>query len=100
PGVTASGRDTKVTALVEVKPVYPKIALQLGEEGTVILTIEISDGGQVTDATVLQTSGFGSLDQAAIKAARGWRFQAAMQAGRAVASTVNIPFRFKFKRNQ
>lgn len=99
PGVTASGRNAQVRPLVAPPPAYPQIARDLGEEGTVVLAMEIDAEGRVTGASVLESSDFGSLDQAAIRAARAWRFEAAMQDGRAVASTVHLPFRFKFRKN-
>lgn len=55
-------------------PVYPEISQKLGEEGTVELRLEIRSDGEVLKIEVSRSSGYRRLDQAALEAARTWRF--------------------------
>ena len=75
-------------------PVYPSEALRNQLEGVVFLRVHVADTGRVVNVEVLRSSGHPILDGAAVQAVGGWRFLPAMQAGRAVASTVRIPVRF------
>lgn len=55
-------------------PRYPPISRRLGEEGTVALRIEVAPTGTVEGVEVVQSSGYARLDEAALDAARLWRF--------------------------
>jgi TonB family protein len=50
---------------------YPTMSKRLGEQGRVVLKVMVQPTGSVSDATVLQSSGFARLDAAAIDAVRG-----------------------------
>jgi TonB family protein len=76
-------------------PPYPRLARQLGQEGQVILSVEIDAKGLVGEVKVVKSSGYKSLDDAAVKTVRGWIFIPATKKGRPVASRVEIPIRFK-----
>ncbi|RYZ74062.1 MAG: energy transducer TonB [Lysobacteraceae bacterium] len=78
-------------------PKYPPQALRSGVEGSVNVRIEVDANGNPTDVRVVQRSGERSrdLDRAVIDAARKWRFQPAMQDGKAVAGAVVLPVEFK-----
>lgn len=58
-----------------VQPVYPRRSITLGEQGDVLLAVTLNNQGQPVDAKVLQSSRFERLDQAALLAARKWRFK-------------------------
>ena len=45
-------------------------------EGTVVLEMTVDPSGGVVEVELVSTSGHGSLDRAAIKAAHGYRFEA------------------------
>ena len=49
---------------------YPEESRRFGEEGTVILAIEIMPDGQHGEIEVVQSSGYWRLDEAALDAAR------------------------------
>ena len=71
---------------------YPLGALIANEEGTAELRLAISARGQVTDATVVRSSGSPRLDAAAIQVAKTrWSFQPATQGGAPVPGTVDVP---------
>ena len=55
-------------------PAYPEVALAWGVEGRLRLDLRIGADGRVTEALVGQTSGFLSLDESALAAAREWRY--------------------------
>ena len=55
-------------------PEYPEIAQELGQEGTVLLKVKVSASGLVLQVSVHRSSGYSSLDAAAINAVRRWKF--------------------------
>ncbi len=56
------------------EPPYPPIALQTGEQGTVILSLTGDDAGNVVSADVKESSGFPVLDRATVDfIKRHWR---------------------------
>jgi protein TonB len=56
-------------------PQYPGIALRNGYQGTVEIQIEVDESGNVTAASVLKSSGYQVLDNAALKIVKErWRF--------------------------
>lgn len=52
------------------RPIYPAMSKRLGEQGTVTLKVRADAQGAVSDAVVLQGSGYARLDNAAIDAVR------------------------------
>jgi protein TonB len=97
PRRTEMGAGATVKAVVVPPPTYPRIAIQLREEGTVVVRIEIDGDGTPTEVSVLKSSGFGSLDQAAVQAAQQIRFSVPKSGGRPIAHTVDVPYIFKLK---
>lgn len=71
-------------------PRYPP-SLHTGE---VMLKIEVAADGTAAGIVVDRSSGHADLDEAAVQAARGWRFNPARKDGRMVAGKVRIPVRF------
>lgn len=56
-------------------PVYPRLAIKRGLEGEVKIKLNISAEGILLDTILLKGSGHKILDQAAMEAAKNWRFQ-------------------------
>lgn len=77
----------------KVNPVYPTHARQTSVVGTVTITVEIDDKGEVVSARALD--GPLALRQAAEDAARKWKFTPAYQNGVAIYSSFTIQFNFK-----
>jgi TonB family protein len=73
-------------------PEYPESAKAAGIQGVVVVRLQIDGIGAVTDATVV--SGAEPLREAALRAARTWKFEPTVIGGRAtpVVSTVNLTF--------
>jgi periplasmic protein TonB len=78
-------------------PDYPADALRNNETGTVVVRIEVGADGTPTDVTLARRSGSRSLDRAAIKAAKRWRFRPAQRGGQAVAGAVEVPMAFSLE---
>jgi len=75
-------------------PEYPPEARARHQEGVVLLDVEVGADGRTAEVGVKQSSGFPSLDRAAVSAVRRWTFEPARTAGLPVASRVEIPIRF------
>jgi protein TonB len=78
-------------------PTYPEIALRRDEQGRVMLRVSVSADGTPLQVEVARTSGYPSLDAAALSAVRQWRFVPATQAGIAVAAIAEVPVRFRIE---
>jgi periplasmic protein TonB len=76
-------------------PTYPETARRRGEQGRVMLRVNVSADGMPLGVEVMATSGHPSLDTAAMSAVRQWRFIPATQAGRSVAASAEVPVRFQ-----
>ncbi|MDV3468824.1 energy transducer TonB [Stenotrophomonas sp. C3(2023)] len=76
-------------------PRYPPAAFRENREGDAIVLIKVDAKGQWTDASVLQSTGWPDLDQAAMEATRRWQYTAASQDGVAVPGEVQVPMSFR-----
>ena len=74
--------------------IYPPSARAAHHEGTVTLSVEVLPAGAVGKVEVKTSSGYGELDQAAVDAARDWRFTGALKDGKPVSFWYAIPYRF------
>ena len=98
---TAAPRQAHVDAPPKprraIRPEYPKGARQRGEQGNVVLEIEVGADGTCAAAKVASSSGFAELDDAAVKAVRAARFSPAKAGGCAVSSTARLTLTFRLK---
>ncbi|NOT80077.1 MAG: energy transducer TonB [Bacteriovoracaceae bacterium] len=74
------------------EPAYPRLAIRRGIEGSIKIKISISPAGIPQEIVVLNSSGHDILDNAAIEAAKTWRFQA-----QSLAYTVTKTIDFQIK---
>lgn len=80
--VTVGNLDER---LIEGKPPrYPVESRRKREQGTVVVRLLIGTDGRVADISIAQSSGFARLDQAALQAIRGWRWQPVIREGQPV----------------
>ncbi len=86
----ASGTD--VAAIPQ--PIYPKESRRLGEQGKVLLEVEIRSDGSIGEVKVIEHPGHERLVNAAIEAIKKARIEPAVEDGRPIASTVRVPFNF------
>ena len=89
-GVTASARTVGLT-----KPIYPRYSRRHGEEGTLVISVDIRADGRAERIEVIRPSGYSRLDRAALDAVGRARFLPAMRGGKAVNSTKRIAFTFR-----
>jgi TonB family protein len=81
-----------------VNPSYPRLAQQKKVEGTVILSILISENGDVADARVLREAGGSSgLNEAALSAVRKWKFRPGVKEGKRIKVWMTYPIVFKLQ---
>ena len=80
-----------------IRPEYPKGARQRGEQGNVILEIEIGADGVCVAAKVAVSCGFAELDAAAVKAALAARFVPAKAGNSPVSSVARLTLSFRLK---
>lgn len=71
------------------EPIYPRLAQRRGLQGRVLVSIETGMLGFVKKASLKHSSGYGSLDQAALSAAKTWRLGPGLKA--------TIPFEFRLE---
>ncbi len=75
-------------------PAYPAFSRRTGEQGRVILRVELDERGSVTQASVATSSGSPRLDEAALAAVRQWRCNPALRGGVPVRAVALQPFNF------
>ena len=77
-----------------VPPAYPQHSRRLGEQGRVVLRVELDERGHVNHAVIANSSGAPRLDDAALSAVRLWRCNPASRGGVPVRAVALQPFNF------
>ncbi len=77
------------------KPEYPFAARNRGYQGRVILQVDVLPDGTAGGVELTSSSGYDSLDAAAVRTVRRWRFVPARRNGQPVAAAVTVPVLFK-----
>lgn len=78
-------------------PAYPRLSRRMGEEGRVLLRVQVSTAGTPAQVELQQSSGFPRLDEVAAETVRLWKFVPARQGGRPVEAWVIVPILFSLK---
>ncbi|MCX7817224.1 MAG: energy transducer TonB [Syntrophales bacterium] len=78
-------------------PQYPPLARIRGQEGLVLLSVEVLPDGRVGQVVVKQTSGYNLLDHSAIEAVKRWSFIPGKRMGVPITMWVDVPIRFALK---
>ncbi len=81
-------------------PQYPHLARQQGWEGTVLLEVEVLPIGSVGEISIMRSSGYYILDQAATQAVQQWKFVIRKTTGPHATATVEIPVTFNLRNIQ
>jgi len=85
-------------AATHTTPEYPALSRRLREQGTMRLKLTIDEMGIVTQAMVVNSSGFQRLDEAAVSWVKShWRYTPAMQGTKAVASMADAIVEFRLQ---
>lgn len=88
---STSGRGARTTL-----PEYPPASRRANEAGTVQLRCYVKEDGRCSEVSVVKSSGYGRLDEAAVKEVqRNWRFVPGKEDGKPVAMwhTFAVTFR-------
>ncbi|MBI4988691.1 MAG: energy transducer TonB [Rhodocyclales bacterium] len=93
-GPVALGSELAVACPERSAPAYPPLSRRLGEEGKVVLRVELDEQGSVSAARVATASGFPRLDEAALAAVKTWRCNPARRDGQPVRAVALQPFKF------
>lgn len=94
--VELSSDVVKPEVLSKTNPAYPQVAEAKKIEGTVILSLLISEKGEVSDVKLLRGAGGASgLNEAAMAAVRKWKFRPAVKDGKRVKVWMTYPIVFK-----
>ncbi len=93
-GPVTLGEELAVACPERVPPAYPSQSRRLGEQGKVVLRVELDERGQVSAARVSTSSASQRLDEAALGAVRQWRCNPAYRNGIAVRAVALQPFHF------
>lgn len=78
-------------------PTYPRRAIDLGQEGEVLIRALVGPDGESREIRIFRSSGIPLLDDAALRAVRRWAFEAAQINGRAIEAWVEVPVRFQLR---
>lgn len=89
--------DYQARYLNNPQPVYPAMAVRMGWQGKVILSVEVLRDGRAGQVSVQRSSGHSVLDDAALQAVRSWRFVAARRDGQLVDQVFFVPLPFILK---
>lgn len=93
-GPVTLGAELAVSCPERNAPAYPPLSRRLGEEGKVMLRVELDEHGNVSAARVATGSGFARLDEAALAAVKTWRCTPASRDGKPVRAVALQPFKF------
>lgn len=91
-GVRAS--DAAVASCV---PQYPRLSRIRGEEGTVVLEVEVRPDGSPATIRVVRSSGYPRLDRAAVQGMRKASFSPAVRGGQPTGDTVRVAVTFELR---
>lgn len=93
----AEVEDTHAEPIAIIKPKYPRRARQRGIEGDVRVKVLIAADATIRDVAVESSSGSSELDNAALEAARGTKFNSASHAGLPIEGEAVLTFNFRLR---
>ncbi|MBN8799609.1 MAG: TonB family protein, partial [Stenotrophomonas nitritireducens] len=90
-GVELADAPARTPGFADMPPPRYPPSMNTGE---VVLKVDVAADGTATGVVVDRSSGHADLDEAAMDAARQWKFVPAYKDGKAVAGQVRVPVRF------
>jgi protein TonB len=88
----------RAIAATHTIPEYPPLSRRLREQGTLRVKLDIDERGTVTAATVIRSSGFQRLDEAAVSWIKShWRYTPAKRGPMPVVSTLETIVEFRLQ---
>lgn len=95
PAPAASGEGVQLQYRTAPPPSYPIAAIRAGEQGTVLLRVQVDAAGKPSNVVIERSSGSRALDSAARQQVlRHWRFVPAQVDGQAVPAVGLVPVSF------
>jgi protein TonB len=79
-------------------PAYPLASRRRGEQGKVLLRVQVSAQGLAEEVRIAESCGFPQLDEAAREAVSKWRFIPARRGDEPIAASVLVPIAFRLDR--
>jgi protein TonB len=86
--------ELSVTCPELTPPSYPPLSRRLGEEGKLVLRVELDESGHVNTASVVESSSYKRLDEAALNVVKTWRCNPSLRNGQPVRAVALQPFNF------
>jgi len=83
------------SAVKPVMPQYPAIASQLHQSGTALVRVDVAGDGTVANTSIFESSGYKSLDAAAVEAAAASSYSPAIFRCNPIASSYIFTAQFK-----
>ncbi|MDF7799026.1 TonB family protein [Pontiellaceae bacterium B1224] len=96
--IEEKGVVTQASPIVGIRATYPRSSQRRGHEGTVVLSIQVLKNGKAGKVTVLSSSGYPRLDEAAVDAAKSANYSPAQQFGNPVEAHLTQPVTFELTR--
>ena len=93
-GPVQLGNELSVSCPERNPPIYPAAAKRMGEQGRVLLRVELDETGRVSAARVTSSSGSTRLDEASLAAVKQWHCNPARRDGEPVKAVALQPFDF------
>lgn len=90
--------DSDVIPLVQVEPRYPPQALSRKIEGYVVVRLQITKEGTVSDVEVIDANPKGIFEREAIRAAWRYKFKPKLVNGKPVEQVATLPFEFNLEK--
>jgi protein TonB len=84
-----------LAVLHRVDPIYPELARRARLQGPVVLLMTVDERGLPIQVQVLE--GAPAFHEAALQAARQWRFEPARLEGRPVAASFRLTLKFSLR---
>jgi protein TonB len=94
PAAPADSEPTALAYLTRTRVPYPREAIALHQQGTVILRVLVGTDGIAQAIEIEKSSGSRALDNAARDAVRRWTFQAGTRNGIRAALWTRVPIKF------
>ena len=94
PELIKLGTELSVNCPERPAPAYPQLSRRLGEEGEVLLRVELDEKGLLLSARLASSSGYPRLDDAALAAIRNWRCTPALRNGQPLHAVALQAFKF------
>lgn len=93
----ASGLARPMPANDRAAGAYPPVARRLGDQGQATVKFTVLADGRVQNPTIVKSSGFADLDQAALHAVLHWRYHPATRDGKPIAIRDEAKMRWSLK---